>query len=379
MSLRRLALFLPRDTPFYRGLHQQMRRGFEAEGVQTTGLCRLLGAAELRAFCQAQRPQVLFEMNRPRCEIPSLDPEVRHVTWVVDFNGRSLEHFEGSDITYLFGLTWVERYPHRGFHRWLGPGACPEDYALADPAPPPEVDAAFAGHIPRPWSPEELARDLTGGRGALRFSDLLPELEAQLRATRGKLGSADDFLHLAESIAGALTQAPLVLDQTLRYDISGRAIRMLNRGDLIDAAAAHTAALALYGPDNWRLWPAYAPFYRGPLDTPAELRRAYQTARVTLHEGNGVHFRSMDCLCAGGVLLFRQTPHDARPGGIASLFEPHVHYVPFTLETLGDELARLLGDPPRRARLGRAAAAAVRGGHTWRHRAREILRDLEAL
>jgi hypothetical protein len=379
MSLRRLSLFLPRDTPFYRGLLQQMRRGFEAEGVQTSGLCRQLGPMAMRDFCRVHRPQVVFEMNRPRREIPFLDPEIRHVTWVVDFNGRPLEHFAGSDITYLFGLTWVERYPHQGFHRWLGPGACEVDYGLADPPPAAEVDAAFAGHIPRPWSADELARDLTGGRGELRFGDLLPELERQLRAARGKVGSADDFLALAEGIARARTPAPLVLDQTLRYDISGRAIRMLNRGDLIDAAVSHIRSLALYGPDNWLKWPAYAPHYRGPLDSPAELRRAYQTARVTLHEGNGIHFRSMDCLCAGGVLLFRQTPHDARPGGIARLFEPQVHYVPFTLETLGDELARLLSDAPRRARLGRAAAAAVRAGHTWRHRAREILRDLAGL
>ncbi len=375
--MKHLSIFLPQETHFYRGLLAQMRRGFEAEGVATSGLCRLLGADEMAAWCAAHRPDVVFEMNRPRQDAPFLPREIAHVVWVVDFNGRSLEHFAGSEITYLFGLTWPSRYPHRGFHRWFGPGACPVDYA-AEPGSEAGVDASFAGHIPRPWSAAELAREVTDG-GRLTFGALLPDLERELRAARGRLYTADDFVAIAARIAAQRGAGALQLDATLRYDVSGRTVRMLNRTDLIDRVLEATRSLSLHGPENWAAWPRYAPYYRGVLETPAELRAVYQAARLTLHEGNGVHFRAMDCLSAGGLLFFRTTVHDHLPGGLATLFEPHVHYVPFALDELPAVAAEYLGDGARAARVRRAGAAAIRAGHTWQHRAREVLRDLGEL
>jgi hypothetical protein len=376
--VKHLSIFLPQETHFYRGLLAQMRRGFEAEGVPTSGLCRHLGPEEMSAWCRAHDPDVIFEMNRPRRDADFLPKEIAHVVWVVDFGGRSLEHFAGSEITYLFGLTWPGRYPHRGFHRWFGPGACPQDYAADDGAAP-VVDAGFAGHIPRPWSAAELARDLTGGRGRYAFGDLLPGLGARVRAARDRLFTADDFLALAAQLAAEAGAGPLSLDPPLRYDISGRLVRMLNRADLVDGALAATGSLALHGPENWRSWPAFAPHYRGSLDSPAALRAAYQAAAITLHEGNGMHFRALDCMAAGGLLFFRSTAHDHLPGGLPTFFEPHVHYVPFALDELPARMAATLGDPAGAARMRRAAAGAVRAAHTWRHRAREVLRDLAAL
>jgi hypothetical protein len=376
--VKHLSIFLPQETPFYRGLLAQMRRGFEAEGVTTSGLCRHLGADEMAAWCAAHAPDAIFEMNRPRRDAPFVPREIAHIVWVVDFNGRSLDHFEGSEITYLFGLTWPGRYPHSGFHRWFGPGACQVDYAenAAPDLGAGDIDASFAGHIPRPWSPAERARDLGGG---FTFGELLPELEARLRGARGRLYTADDFLAIAEDLARARGVGPLVLDATLRYDVSGRTVRMLNRADLIDRVLQVTEAVALYGSESWGAWPRYARFYRGFLAEPAALRAVYQRARITLHEGNGVHFRAMDCMAAGGLLFFRSTAHDQLPGGIRTLFEPHVHYVPFEIEELPAAAAAYLGDPARATKVRREAAAAIRAGHTWRHRAREVLRDLAAI
>lgn len=373
---RHIAIFLPQETPFYRALLAQMRRGFEGEGVETSGLCRLLGEAEMAGYVAAQRPDVIFEMNRPRCEARFIPRAVKHVCWVVDFGGRSLAQFEGSEITYLFGLTWPAQYPHAGFHRWFGPGACEVDYDAA----PLEVmdprfaaDVAFAGHMPRPWTEAELGREIARG---LSFGAVLPELEARLRALRGRLVSADDFVQVAQAIATERGAGPLTLDPRLRYDVTGRVIRHLNRGDLVDAALGATSSLALYGSENWRAWPRYAPHYRGFLAEPAALRAVYQGARITLHEGNGMHFRALDCMSAGGLLFFRSTAHDLAPGGIASFFSPHVHYVPFDLDNLAAEIATYLADEPRARQIRRDAAAAIRAGHTWRHRAREVLRDL---
>ncbi|HET6584977.1 MAG TPA: glycosyltransferase [Nannocystaceae bacterium] len=373
MSTRHISIFLPRDTDFYRGLLAQMRRGFEAIGVRTSGALRLLDGDELRDWCGAHRPDAVFEMNRPRADAPALPRHVAHVCWVVDFNGRPLGHFEGSEVTYLFSDAWPEHYPHRGFFRWFGPGACEHDYAETEHRG--EVDASFVGHVPNPWSEADLARDLTGV-GACTFGALLPTIEALVRAQRDALHCTEDFMDLVDRACRERCDHGLALDEVLRYDVTCRLVRHLNRTDLADAVLDAEAGLALFGPINWSRWPRYAPHYRGWLATPAELRRVYATSRVNLHEGTGIHFRQMDAMSTGGLLFFRETANDSAEGGIARLFEPDVHYVPFTLATLAERLRAALADRERAAAMRTAAARAIRAGHTWRHRAQEVVADL---
>jgi hypothetical protein len=375
MTQRRVSVFLPRDNDYYRGLLRQMLRGFAAAGVEVHGGLGHLGPDAMRDHCATFRPDVIFEMNRPRCDAEFIPRDVQHVCWVVDFNGRDLAHFEGSTATYLFGESWVRHYPHPGFCRWLGPGACEHDYAFAPHEP--VDDVSFAGHIPNPWSDAELARDVTGV-GALTFGELLPAVEHLLR-TLPVDRSPDDLLGAVEAACVARCGHGLQLDDRLRYDITGRTVRHVNRTDLVDAALAQTPRLAVYGPSTWANWPRYAPSYRGWLEAPPAMRRAYAQAVINLHEGTGIHFRSMDIMCTGGLVLWRTTPHDRLVGGIAEQLEPNVHYVPFELPTLGETIREVLGDPTRAATIRREAAAAIRARHTWRHRALTVLGDLAAL
>ncbi len=371
-----ISIFLPRVNDFYRGLLAQMRRGFEAAGVRTSGALTHLGAEAMRDWCGAHRPDAIFEMNRPRRDAEFVPRHIKHVCWVVDFNGRPLSHFEGSEVTYLFSDAWPEHYPHAGLHRWFGPGACDRDYAFVPHRG--EVDASFVGHMPNPWSPAELARDLTGV-GACSFGALLPTLEARVRDQYDRLHASEDFMALAEAACVERCGHTLMADGALRYDLTCRLIRHINRCDLTDAVLDAGATVALFGPDNWTRWPRYAPHYRGWLAGAAAMRRVYATSRVNLHEGTGIHFRQMDAMCSGGLLCFRETPNDGAEGGIARLFTPNVHYVPFSLDNLGPRLHEVLGDPTRAQTMRAAAAEAIRSGHTWRHRAQTVLADLGAV
>lgn len=375
--MKHVSIFLPRDTDFYRGLFSQMIRGFEAAGVRASGALRHLEAAEMREWCAAHRPDVVFEMNRPRRDAEFLPRHIAHVCWVVDFNGRPLGHFEGSEITYLFSDTWPEHYPHtNAFFRWFGPGACELEYPETEHRG--EVDASFVGHVPNPWSDAELERDMTGV-GACTFGELLADAERLMKEHRDGLHSTEDFMDLVDRACRARCGHGLQLDEVLRYDVTCRLIRHINRTELADAVLEADASLSLFGPVNWSRYARYAPFYRGWLSTPVELRRVYATSRANLHEGTGIHFRQMDAMSTGGLVFFRETPNDHAEGGIARLFEPYVHYVPFTLDTLGERLNGVLADPVRAQAMRTAAARAIRAHHTWRHRAEEVLADLAAL
>lgn len=375
---RHVSLFFPRSTPFYVGLLAQMRRGFEALGVETSGLCRHLGPEALPQWCSEYQPDAIFEMNRPRRDVPFLAPSVPHIVWVVDFNGRPLSYFEGSEITYLFSAGWPALFPHRGFHRWLGPGT---DETLYSPPPddaPRDLGATFVGHIPKPWTDEELDRDLTGGRGDCRFRDVLERLGRWLTTVpEAREPPGADALEFVDTFCRRATGFPVVVDERLAYDIRGRLIRHLDREALADAMLAHCDDVHFYGPENWRMWSSYAPYYRKHLDRPEEMRDVYRRSRLTFHQGNGVHFRSVDAMACGTILFYREHWHDRKPGGMADVFAPGEHYVPFTEATLAEALEHLRDDPDRVARIRGQAAAEIRRAHTWTHRARQILDDME--
>lgn len=375
-----VSIFLPRPTPFYAGLLEQLRRGFEAVGVATSGLCRHLEADELTQWCAAHRPDVVFEMNRPRRDVPSLARSIVHIVWVVDLNGRSLDYFEGSEITYLFSPGWYKVYPHAGFHRWLGPGTDPTIYAPPPPGAPRDLGATFVGHIPRPWTPEELNRDLTGGLGSYRFADLLGPLERWLATHPDHRDPLrEDTLEAAELLCRHVTGVPLVVDERLTYDIRGRIVRHLGRQTVADCMLNHRDDVHFYGPENWRQWPRYAPHHRKLLDSSAEVADVFKRSRSTFHEGEGVHFRSVDAMACGTLLVFHEHWYDGDPGGMARVFEPNVHYVPFTPASLNEQLERFVDDPVAAERIRAEAAAEIHRAHTWTHRAAQVMRDVAAV
>ena len=381
--INHVSIFLPRSTSFYEHLLCQIRSGFEQNGVRTSGACVHLESNEMREWCLKHQPDAVLEMNRPRCDVPFLKKAIKHIVWVVDLNGRPLDYFQGSDITYLFDPLWEYVFPHDGFHRWLAPGSCEKDYPpLIDDSY--DVDVSFVGHMPRRWSNKELDRMITSS-GDLQFRDILTTLESIIWERRNdptseKFKPENDWIHFADELCMSAVGSHLVPSGELKYDISGRIIRHLQRQELISTALNNTNSLRLYGPENWREWPEYAPFYAGYLKGPGQLGKAYRSSKINLHDGVGMHFRSVDCMSTGGLLFFREREElDRLPGEISTQFEPDREFVSFSPDTFPDKLKQYLGDPKRADQVRKAAARAIRAGHTWRHRAESVLKDLQQL
>lgn len=393
MAIDRISVFLPRKTDFYENLLTQIGRGFESIGVECTGASAHLDGPALRDWCALHRPQAILEMNRPGRDVPHLPKGVRHIVWIVDLGGRSTEYFEGSSISYYFIQTRHYASGSFGLRKWFGPGSCIQDYR---PEPTDlTLDASFAGHIPNQWTPAELARPVARGSDALTFAELLqpltevanlhkewrtdpPPAEGDMsRLLDHPGGKLENVLRAtASKICLARTGSDLVEDSSIAYDIDGRLIRMLNRSELGNLLADSGCKFRVYGSKSWRRWQRFAPHYRGWLSGPKEMRAAYQRSALNLHEGVGIHFRSLDVMASGGLLFFRRGLLDKHHGGISTLFNEHEHFVPFVPDDFEEKLELYLNDRERAQRVRTRAAQYVAEHHTWKHRALEIVADL---
>lgn len=154
--------------------------------------------------------------------------------------------------------------------------------------------------------------------------------------------------------------------------------RLLDREALINGALQVSGSLELYGP-GWDTHPAFNPYAKGVIDTQEGLLDVYRRSRINLANnthGLGLHSRTLECMAVGGFVFTHESPHDNKPGGMLTSFEPSVHYGVFTPENLHEEAHRWLADEAGRRRIGQQAAAIVRERHRWHHRARQILDDL---
>jgi hypothetical protein len=391
MRAPRLTVFLPRPTGFYRGLLPQMLRGFEQAGFEVSGTTESLGEAAIVEWCRSHEPDVVFDMNRTRSQVPFLPRRVVHVSWIVDFLGRTEEQIQGSDLTYFFTTGWVRAFRYDTFSDWLPPGSCPSTYALRRVAF--ESDVSVAGHVPPPWSEAELNRNVSRSPRPLSFRDLLADFQAYVRGLDPEQ-DADHGSYWQEvnRLVRVATGDDIVDDPAVRYDLLGRLPRTGLRQSMVSEVLSAGCSLRIFGTKSWTAWPDLAPHYRGFLDSPAELAQAYSSSRINLHEGEGMHFRSLDCLAAGGLLFYCTTKKstDARGGwGWAPpgtrLHHPSPpliageHYVEYYPGELAEKARFYLARPALCEKLRHNARSLICQHHTWRHRALKVKADLESI
>jgi hypothetical protein len=154
--------------------------------------------------------------------------------------------------------------------------------------------------------------------------------------------------------------------------------RLLDRVALIEAVFEVSRSLALYGP-GWDKHNQFRVYHRGIVNDPYALLAIFQRSRINLANnthGLGLHSRTLECMAVGGFIFMHRSPHDKKPGGMLTSFEPDVHYGVYTPETFREQAMRWLRDEPGRTKAGGQAAVVIREKHLWRHRAQQILDDL---
>ncbi len=336
----------------------------------------MLTYPELLEFCKSFKPDVVFEMNRSKSQIPELPASVKHIAWIVDFMGRDINDFQESEIIYLFSYNgWSETYTNNSnsLVDWLPPGFNPRDYY--DSNLKKLTDFSFVGHIPLPWNKSELERIVFSWPGGeITFEDFF-----KYYSQRWHPQVKDSFLFAAQIIKD-ISGGELTLPAgSLRYDVACRASRTVQRCRLVNMMKGVSKNIKLYGPPNWRAWPEYARYYQKFLTEPSEIRTVYQTTKINFHEGVGPHFRLFDCMAAGGLIFCANGPDRDAYGELNCLFEPQKHYISFGENNFAELTEFYLDNGKIRQEISHNASALVHEKHTWRHRAEKICQDFYKL
>lgn len=372
----RAAIFMPRANAFYLSLLFGLKRGFERHNIEVFASVGLYDEPCLLEFCNQFKPDLIFEMNRSRSQLPNLPRHIVHIAWIVDTLGYSVDYYHGSDITYFFGGNWKRAFTaNGGLVDWLPPGVCEATY---DFQPHQAIsDFSFVGHIPKPWTEEERLREICRHQNQiLTFGQLHDELLDYWNTISFENFENISYLESAyELVEQRHGQKIDIRDQRLRYDLSCRMVRLRNRHQLISLVLQSSGSLRIYGSENWKDWPQYRSHYHHFVDHSRELKQIYQSTKLNLHEGVGPHFRVFDAMSAGGLMFVKCTPDDHSENGMLQIFEPFVHYVPFSEKDFAGLADKYLGDDTARQKIVANAADHVRAHHTWTRRAEKIIQD----
>ncbi len=378
----KIGLFLPQNNHFYARIATALKTGFEAFGHKVFYDLKLYESDMLLQFCRCFEPDCIFEMNRSKNEIDELPGNIIHIAWIVDLLGRDINDIQESELIYFFGTGWKDLHvnKHESFVDWLPPGFCPDTYKPTHRSK--IFDFSFIGHIPRPWASTELNR-IIYAQGDTYFT--FKQLFEQCQSTWAQHGGLHQlrprqYLQMIEDVLRSnINNDFRINDRIIKYDIETRSTRMINRQTLMDKALSSSSSTSIFGSNNWLEWPNYRPFYAGYLDTHDKVRNIYQSTKLSLHEGIGIHFRTLDCMGAGGTLAFMPTSRDDLTDGINSHFEPFRHYIPIDINGDCGHLKYYLKNDSKILKIAQEASLLVKQKHTWYARCKKILSNIASL
>lgn len=381
ISLPRFALFAP-DSPLFVNLLLGLKRGLEALGAEVYAGWPLPSGRVLTTFLAHYRPDVVFEINRARDQIDGCDRSFLHLSWMQDFqwNGFYIDRaVSGSDITYMILPPDIYGIDPAGLGHWkyLWPGV---NEAIFAPGPcEKRWDVSLVGHMYAPPPPAVAAADLRiDGIAREKLAGLTESfLASDIRNDSADIPTTRRFLIDYAARHGSTVDADR-LNPDLLFLVEEVLSRIKGRRFLVDAILAATRDVRFFGSVGWALWDPYAPYYGGEILDPHELAAIYRASRLNAHNSPWpMHFRTLDTMGCGGVALINRVVRPDMDDLFYRDFEPGVHMIEYEPLGIGETIEVALADPARLDRIGAQAARRVLEKHTWQHRARQILADVE--
>ena len=407
-------LLIPaQPNPYDRRMMRGLADGLAAHGHETSNLLSPVPPHTIAELCKEIGAHVVVQVNQLRPRSVDLPTGTRHVAWFQDIfpsHQKGLGRALPGDIVYFLGdphalglerelpclvdtlLTGVDE----SLFSRQEPNDFACDYSLCGFIPPPSR-ARMAIRYQIYFATPLLAR-ISGLMSAGYANDFIlfcarvqaPEpvlaaVRSTVEANYPPLSGELDITTLSKSLRRTLNGL------RWRYGLSPWRIRhlvdyyareyprLIDRLALLHAITDISDSVHLYGP-GWETHDEFRHLHRGVLHSSTELARVYRTSRINLANnthGLGLHSRNLECMAVGGFILTHTSPNDDKPGGLRTSFEPGVHYGAFAPDTLVEEAQRWLRNEKERLAAGKRARQIVREKHLWRHRAAQILADLE--
>jgi hypothetical protein len=401
-------------APYDRRMVEGLADGFKSIGHQAYALSSPISSMEVLQKCKKLPVDVVIQVNRTRDPEVDLPQNVRHISWFQDvfpgtMNGFA-DGFRESDILYALGdhqvLGLNIALPCYVGSLVTGVDKSILDYKKSRISNP--MDFSLCGYIPPPL-PRKIAlwrsllpiymsysvyktmintvqKDYTPLSGALDIHELSKAIRHNI--ARCQQSGANVKTHRPVSLYGLLGLGKLktAIDSRLSVQIE-RAIdyftreypRLLDRVTLIDEVLQISDSLELHG-HGWGRHVNFRPYSKGIIDTQNGLLDVYKRSKINLSNnthGLGLHSRTLECMAVGGFIFIHASPHDSKPGGMLTSFEPGVHFGQYSKESLHEEASRWLKDDRRREQAGIQASKVIRERHCWHHRAQQIIDDLK--
>ena len=382
-GMKKVLLYLPYDSDFYKGLYEQIKRGFEQVGWHMEGGCGYLEGPLLIRKIESFKPDFIFEMNRTKSELNIACLGIPHVCWLVDYWGRTAGQIKGSDILYLFSHAWLTEYKdYDGLIDVLYPGTDIDLYATCRGERSNRA-ILFLGHLPKIWEEAELNRRIyLSGNRVVQFKqvvDLVHHFSINPVDYQKNAISTKAFLRNQLKTQYLDTYG----DQALFYDIFTRAFREGRRVGVMSQLVKHFDEVQIYGSENWLQREIFAHFYKGFLHTPQAMSKVLNQACFLLHDGAMPHFRTFDGMAAGCMVL----KPDVSDYGIFDEWKNlgfteglEVYTYRLSEESISEMCAYI-----KKLSLSQLKDISVSNKekmiacHSWAHRALKIIKDVQSL
>ncbi|MBV8646305.1 glycosyltransferase, partial [Paludibacterium sp.] len=361
MSINKIALLVNFSRNSYLfNIMRALSQAFLDEGVETQLVDAGKEPEEVKALLEELKPDFIFEINRTRGQTPDAIPEgMTHVAWIQD-GWREPKHgelpqlhysdanFGGSELIYTlvdpayFGFSY---HVAQGVWGRLHTGIDPRiHHAMPEILPEPN-SAAICGYIPLPLhalNTEFMQHVMAWNKGRQVRADYM----ANFLLNKAKASVCQHtFPQIHQMIADEIcryldiqiTAQDLVtsMDQITYLQLLDTEMPRVNdRLTLANATLGAELSLQIYGPDFWRYWPTYLPYYQGNLRWAKELADVYRRTQFNVHNGCfGMHSRVLECMGSGGSIFVCTGRFDDPEYDIRRHFTPGEHYVPFDMET----------------------------------------------
>ncbi|MGC6509583.1 MAG: glycosyltransferase [Myxococcota bacterium] len=361
-----------------------------ANGVDVLTSWPLPDGKMLDSMIENYQPDVIFEINRHKDQIPETRNSFFHVCLIHEHRSHDTVYTNTSgNSDFYYSIITPSGY---GFPEHLDSKAkvfmagFNEEVLARAQVQPKKYDLGFAGHM---GNPAAFRRAFVGQLIDANNPQLgtIKELLKHVGISKTLINENDSVVRIRRKTEDYFRHKGF---QDFRFDdyadnplflmLEYGFVRNSNRKYLCDLMVKTTDNLAFWGPTMWTLWPKYAPFYKKELKSSLTLLEAYSSLKINVHStGTNLHPRIVDTMAMGTPMAIIRHESDDGPFGLDQFLEPDVHYISIDFDNFQEKVGYYLRHDAERQNIANQAMQTVRDSFSWKDRCKLVLDDLEAI